>query len=316
MKKKLEADLISIAHRILQLKNKEDIRVLHLETQKLYEKLSVLLFVEENFGEVKPTIGLHDIEIKLEKIFEAEEDEILIPENEEKDAESITENKIKPIAIISNIMGELTHDSDTVNTMEAESIADEPIIEFEDQAVIDIPRAEKKQTTIDELLESIHVDPIFDKIEKIDKEEKQKEPVVSDEISKILTEKVATEKSNNIAAETKFVDLPKTQDFTFEKVDTTEPQSSIFEKIDAVNLNDKLKKSINITLNDRLAFEKNLFGGSSEDLNRVISQLSTFDSLADAKNFINDMVKPDYNNWRGKEEFAERFMEIVESKFV
>ena len=313
MKKKLEADLISIAHRILQLKNKEDIRELHHETQKLYEKLSVLLFVEENFGEVKPTIGLRDIEIKLEKIFEAEEDEILIPENEEKDAESITENKIKPIAIISNIMGELMHDSDTVKTMEAESIVDEPIIEFEDQTVIEIPKAEKKQTTIDELLESIHVDPIFDKIEK---EEKQKEPIVSDEISKILNEKVATEKSNNIAAETKFVDLPKTQDFTFEKVDTTEPQSSIFEKIDAVNLNDKLKKSINITLNDRLAFEKNLFGGSSEDLNRVISQLSTFDSLADAKNFINDMVKPDYNNWRGKEEFADRFMEIVESKFV
>ena len=45
MKKKLEADLISIAHRILQLKNKSDINQLYLETQKLYEKLSVLRFV-------------------------------------------------------------------------------------------------------------------------------------------------------------------------------------------------------------------------------------------------------------------------------
>ena len=44
MKKKLEADLISIAHRILKLKNKSELVQLHQETQKLYEKLSVLLF--------------------------------------------------------------------------------------------------------------------------------------------------------------------------------------------------------------------------------------------------------------------------------
>ena len=58
MKKKLEADLISIAHRILKLKNKSELAQLHQETQKLYEKLSVLKFVEENFSDVKPTIGL------------------------------------------------------------------------------------------------------------------------------------------------------------------------------------------------------------------------------------------------------------------
>jgi hypothetical protein len=77
-----------------------------------------------------------------------------------------------------------------------------------------------------------------------------------------------------------------------------------------------LSLSINVGLNDRLAFEKNLFGGSSEDYNRVISQLSTFDNIDDAKTFINEMVKPDYDNWVGKEEFAERFMEIVENKFI
>lgn len=52
MKKKLEAELISIAHKILKLKNKEDVRELHHQTQRLYEKLSVLLFVEENFGDI------------------------------------------------------------------------------------------------------------------------------------------------------------------------------------------------------------------------------------------------------------------------
>jgi len=28
------------------------------------------------------------------------------------------------------------------------------------------------------------------------------------------------------------------------------------------------------------------------------------------------MVKPDYNEWEGKEEFASRFMEFVASKFA
>ena len=52
MKRKLEAELISIAHRILKLKNKSELLQLQQETLKLYEKLSVLLFVEENFSEV------------------------------------------------------------------------------------------------------------------------------------------------------------------------------------------------------------------------------------------------------------------------
>ena len=69
-------------------------------------------------------------------------------------------------------------------------------------------------------------------------------------------------------------------------------------------------------MNDKIAFEKQLFGGSSEDLNRVISQLSTFDTFDEAENFIEDMVKPDYNNWEGKDDYVARFMEIVEKKFA
>ena len=49
MKKKLEADLISIAHRILKLKGKEDVTKMHAEAAALYEKLSVLKFANENF---------------------------------------------------------------------------------------------------------------------------------------------------------------------------------------------------------------------------------------------------------------------------
>jgi len=76
MKKRLEADLISIAHRILQLKNKSDINQLYLESQKLYEKLALLRFVDDHFGDSKPTIGQVAIEEKLEAAFETIENEV------------------------------------------------------------------------------------------------------------------------------------------------------------------------------------------------------------------------------------------------
>ena len=69
MKKRLEADLMSIAHRILQLKNKSDVNQLYLETQKLYEKLSVLRFIDEHYGDAKPTIGHAEIEKEVEDFY-------------------------------------------------------------------------------------------------------------------------------------------------------------------------------------------------------------------------------------------------------
>ena len=57
MKRKLESELMSIAHRILKLKGKEDVVKMHAEAAELYEKLSVLKFAQENFEDDMPTIG-------------------------------------------------------------------------------------------------------------------------------------------------------------------------------------------------------------------------------------------------------------------
>ena len=81
------------------------------------------------------------------------------------------------------------------------------------------------------------------------------------------------------------------------------------------SLNDSLKKGITIGLNDRLAFVKNLFDNNQQDYSRVISQLNTLESSVEASNFIQQMVKPEYNNWEGKEAFEERFINAVFSKF-
>jgi hypothetical protein len=81
-------------------------------------------------------------------------------------------------------------------------------------------------------------------------------------------------------------------------------------------LNDKLSKTINIGLNDRMGFVKFLFADSNEDYNRVLSQLNTFSTFREAKDFIDEIIKPDYNNWVGVDDYADRFIELVEKKFL
>ena len=82
------------------------------------------------------------------------------------------------------------------------------------------------------------------------------------------------------------------------------------------SINDRLKKGINIGLNDRLAFIRQLFDGKTADYNRVISQLNTFSSVEESRKFISLVVKPDYKYWVGKEEYEKKFMELVEKKFI
>tara|TARA_B100001250_G_C19674364_1_gene732960 strand:+ start:217 stop:795 length:579 start_codon:yes stop_codon:yes gene_type:complete len=80
-------------------------------------------------------------------------------------------------------------------------------------------------------------------------------------------------------------------------------------------LNETLLKGINIGLNDKIAFTKGLFDGNEEDYSRVVSQLQTYSSWDEVYNFLNNIVKPDYNNWEGKEEIEKRFLKCIENNF-
>lgn len=80
-------------------------------------------------------------------------------------------------------------------------------------------------------------------------------------------------------------------------------------------LNESLIKGIKIGLNDKIAFTKGLFDGSEEDFSRVVSQLQTYSSWDEAFDFLNNIVKPDYNNWEGKDEIEKRFLKCIENNF-
>ncbi|MEX0314234.1 MAG: hypothetical protein AB3N18_08655 [Allomuricauda sp.] len=82
------------------------------------------------------------------------------------------------------------------------------------------------------------------------------------------------------------------------------------------SLNDTFVKDLKVGLNDKLAFVKHLFDDDMNDYNRVISQLNTIDTEERSIAFVNNMVKPEYNNWEGKEQYEERFMALVERRFA
>ena len=147
--------------------------------------------------------------------------------------------------------------------------------------------------TFDDLLGKDYADPVF--ITREELEEQQKQDLV---IPEMAPEKLTE-------PEPVPTDIWRRRPF-----DTPE-----FDK-PATSLNEKLSKGITIGLNDRIAFMKNLFNNSSEDYNRVLSQLMTIDNFAEARKFVQEMIKPDYNNWEGKEEYEQRFMEIVEKRFM
>lgn len=65
MKKLLEADLISIAHRILKLKGRDDIDALLKEAQLVTQKLVILKFYEDHVNLIKNEISPEDFQERL-----------------------------------------------------------------------------------------------------------------------------------------------------------------------------------------------------------------------------------------------------------
>ena len=298
MKKRLEADLISIAHRILQLKNKSDINQLYLESQKLYEKLALLRFVDDHFGDSKPTIGQAAIEEKIEAIFETTENEvaaaIIIEEIQTPEIEAtpefiLEEEEEEEHVDITEMEEPIFEESEDLETLDEVEETEPPFIpafelekEEEEELIEEAPKQEAVQISFEELIGVDFSDDLFVKVE---------------------SNTFETPIEEELEVEIEAVDL--------NSIELPEEETS-----KTVSLNEKLAKGINIDLNDRIAFTKHLFGNEPEDYNRVLNQLITFNTFYETRDFIRDMVKPDYNNWEGKEEYEERFMEIIEKKFL
>lgn len=227
MHKKLESELISLAHSILQMKDRDELPALLDKTRELYERLSLLSLIEryEQLPTTTESIEELNQEYDYDKLVEPQESKI------EKEKE-IPE----PIQNLDS--------SESAETVDLGLSYD-----FEDFS--EPVKLEETEIEVEQLVEE--------------------EPVV---------------------------DLFSTTNENGQK-----------------SLNDVLfQKQLQIGLNDRIAFVKNLFKGSQEDFNRVISQLNSFQTKKEAHQFIKSNVKPDYD-WSSQEELELRLFDLIDRKF-
>ena len=258
MHKKLEAELVSLAHSILELKN-NDVSILHKKAHTIYEKLTILKFVEENLNSVK---NVDEVNNKIEE-------------------ENKTTIKQETIAAI------ISEESTTVKTVES-------IIEVAKELEEDVTSTEEKALEF-----SIEDTPIAQEETPITTKENIEENVLpkatlEEEFKDAISADVATNLFEKATKENPVIEENKQQSIR--------------------SINDTLFKSnLQIGLNDRIAFVKHLFEGSQEDFNRVLSQLNSFKTEKEAKGFLNNLVKPDYN-WNDKSEYEQRLVDLIERK--
>ena len=256
----------------------------------------MLKFYQDNFESVKSDVDEVVLEEMLKQSLEVE---------------------IAPV-----LVAEVKEDSnDSEKAKQTESEEDPSDSELAEQSVVsEAPEVVIEEQSIDEEEPIAKEESAFKPIFELETEEEEQEQ--QDIPAEVAFESQPEEKlEDHIGKYTEpvFVKTNEVSLFTSDSSETEDEKQTVAEEVKEEpktdSFNEMTTKSIAIGLNDRIGFVQHLFNDSNEDFNRVISQLNTFDTFEEAKNFINEMVLPDYNYWVGEEDYIERFMEIVEKKF-
>jgi len=252
MKKKVLSQINTLAKRILESENDLDITQIKNSLIQLYEKLSVLEFLDSSVKSEfeKPERPAIDSKTYREENWFKEPEAVPQPSHEDELVEPLMD-KIK------DIMAQMPSEAQKVDDLLNEIL----------------PKNDMVKNDLEDFAANYQETPVFER------------------------KNIEETPAETITAEAVFE--PK------KTVETEKPKS----------LNDKLNQGINIGLNDRLAFIKHLFEGNTDDYTRVLSQINTMSSNSEAISFIQNNVKPDYNNWEGKEEFVDRFLVTIEKQF-
>lgn len=269
MQKKLEAELMSLAHAILKMKKGDDVAILTERARKVYQQLSVLSYID---GYVKET-----------------------PQNEKSFETLVEETFNKPeVEEVAVMVSEAPLQEEVADIPQEEPVleSEEPLQEETVAEGVKVSEeiTEDTPNDLEELSE------VFEPINQVEKEPVVEEtPVVEKQDLQSSLEK---EFGTNVS-------LDMTTDL-FENAQRITPQKSINDVV-------MQQKSLQIGLNDRIAFVKHLFEGSQEDFNRVVSQLNTMETEKEALSFLK-MIKKEYN-WDGKEVYEERLLLLIDRKF-
>ncbi|MBT2621487.1 MULTISPECIES: ring-infected erythrocyte surface antigen domain-containing protein [Chryseobacterium] len=241
-----------------------------------------------------------EVNEKIPSIFDSEvleDDEMLIEENESQFISSnvaIEQGEmVMETSNVENILSEIKNDAQVEEIHEEQAISDE----INKRKIVDIDHGYQESEK-----EKYPSDESFENLDAYNQEKKIK-------LANIKGLK---------SIQSLFDDDPLEREIPREKNEPVvkEDNGSLLKTNIPTNFMEaeKSKPEFRLDLNDRIAFSKMLFDGSQSELNTVISDLNSFRTLEEAKEYLSDLYYS--RNWRKVDEYAQRLWVLVENKFL
>ena len=344
MKEALEHDLITLATEILANEGEWNLAQLNKQAHKITEKITILNFVEKYYQ----TLGAS--EDRMYRTMRKVSD--FIDDNRQEDIFEIEveASEVHPITAPKAVAKETPKEEPaTFVAMEPAPIAKEekpapaekPVAKRilqeeqypEPNWALPVNRSKTEEVAVPvEKVEEVR------KVEVVEKPKPKETPAVAFEIEQPTIEQPTIEKPEIDESELSKSAIKQLADFIQQPEYTDEERilkqtpsleefisqskHTVFDKKDAdeevkpaQSLNDKFGKTAQIGLNDKLAFVQKLFFGSESEYNKVVKHIADLHSMQDAVVYIEQEVKPTYNYWKGKEEYEQRFLDLVLKRF-
>lgn len=344
MKEALEHDLIILATEILANEGEWNLAQLNKQAHKITEKITILNFVEKYYQ----TLGAS--EDRMYRTMRKVSD--FIDDNHQEDIFEIEveASEVHPITAPKAVAKETPKEEPAtfvamepapIAKEEKPALAEKPVAKRilqeeqypEPNWALPVNRSKTEEVAVPvEKVEEVR------KVEVVEKPKPKETPAVAFEIEQPTIEQPTIEKPEIDESELSKSAIKQLADFIQQPEYTDEERilkqtpsleefisqskHTVFDKKDAdeevkpvQSLNDKFGKTAQIGLNDKLAFVQKLFFGSESEYNKVVKHIADLHSMQDAVVYIEQEVKPTYNYWKGKEEYEQRFLDLVLKRF-
>ena len=339
MKEALEHDLITLATEILANEGEWNLAQLNKQAHKITEKITILTFVEKYYQ----TLGAS--EDRMYRTMRKVSD--FIDDNRQEDIFEIEveASEVHPITAPKAVAKE------TPKEEPAAFVAMEPapIAKEEKPAPVEKPVAKRilqeeqypepnwalpiNRSKTEEVAVPVEKVEEVRKVEVVEKPKPKETPAVAFEIEQPEIEQPEIDESKlSKSAIKQLADFIQQPEYTDEErilkqtpsleEFISQSKNTVFDKKDTTHevkpvqsLNDKFGKTAQIGLNDKLAFVQKLFFGSESEYNKVVKHIADLHSMQDAVIYIEQEVKPTYNYWKGKEEYEQRFLDLLLKRF-
>ena len=344
MKEALEHDLITLATEILANEGEWNLAQLNKQAHKITEKITILNFVEKyyqtlgasedrmyrtmrkvsDFIDDNHQEDIFDIEVEASEVHPITAPKAVAKETPKEEPAAFVAMEPAPIAkeekpapaekpVAKRILQEEQYSEPNwalpVNRSKTEEVAVpvEKVEEVRKVEVVEKPKPKETPAVTFEIEQPAIEQPTIEK-PKIDESELSKSAIK--QLADFIQQPEYTDEER-ILKQTPSLEefISQSKHTVFDKKDTAE------EVKPAQSLNDKFGKTAQIGLNDKLAFVQKLFFGSESEYNKVVKHIADLHSMQDAVVYIEQEVKPTYNYWKGKEEYEQRFLDLVLKRF-